>query len=269
MSYPSFEEYTDALRLPPAAVFEDPVLAQGVVRKRDSGLPFARSGNFALTYEVSSGGHRYAVRCFHKEADSLERRYEAIGRKLRSIASPYFVGFEFQPAGIRTESGQYPMVRMEWAEGCTLARFVSEHRDHPEILRQLRETLRELARHLHGHDIAHGDIQPSNIIVRTATDLKLIDYDGMFVPELEPWGGTELGQRNFQHPGRSWLHFDERLDRFPFAVLDVALESLALQPALWELTGSDEAGIVLRAADFADPAVSPAFSVLAELDGLA
>jgi hypothetical protein len=250
-------------------VFADPVLAQGVVRKRDSGLPFARSGNFALTYEVSSAGRRYAVRCFHKEADSLEQRYEAIGRKLRSIAGPYFVGFEFQPAGIRTESGQYPMVRMEWAEGCTLARFVSEHRDHPEILRQLRETLRALARHLHGHEIAHGDIQPGNIIVRTATDLKLIDYDGMFVPELEPWGGTELGQRNFQHPGRSWLHFDERLDRFPFAVLDVALESLALQPALWELTGSDEAGIVLRAADFADPAVSPAFSVLAELDGLA
>ena len=158
---------------------------------------------------------------------------------------------------------------MRWAEGCSLAQFISEHRDDPRTLMQLRETLRELARHLQAHDIAHGDIQPGNIIVRSATDLKLIDYDGMFVPELEPWGSTELGQRNFQHPGRSWLHYDERLDRFSFALLDVALEALATQPALWELTGSDEAGIVLRASDFADPAASTAFGVLAELDGLA
>ena len=269
MSYPSFEEYTDALRMPPSAVFQDPLLAGGSVRRNSAGVPFARSGNFALTYEVTVNGSRYAVRCFHKESDSLERRYEAISRKLRSIASPWFMDFDFQPAGIRTESGEFPIVRMRWAEGCSLAQFISEHRDEPRALMQLRETLRELARHLQAHDIAHGDIQPGNIIVRSATDLKLIDYDGMFVPELEPWGSTELGQRNFQHPGRSWLHYDERLDRFSFALLDVALEALATQPALWELTGSDEAGIVLRASDFADPAASTAFGVLAELDGLA
>ena len=269
MSYPSFEEYTDALRLPPAAVFLDPVLGAGSVRRNAAGVPFARSGNFALTYEVSVNGARYAVRCFHKESDSLERRYEAIARKLKSIASPWFMDFDFQPAGIRTESGQFPIVRMQWAEGCSLAQFISEHRDQPDTLLQLRETLCELARHLQEHDIAHGDIQPGNIIVKSATDLKLIDYDGMFVPELEPWGSAELGQRNFQHPGRSWLHYDERLDRFSFALLDVALEALAMHPALWELTGSDEAGIVLRASDFADPATSTAFGVLAELDGIA
>jgi len=269
MSYPSFEEYTDALRMPPSAVFQDPLLAGGSVRRNSAGVPFARSGNFALTYEVTVNGSRYAVRCFHKESDSLERRYEAISRKLTSIASPWFMEFDFQPAGIRTESGEFPIVRMRWAEGCSLAQFISEHRDEPRALMQLRETLRELARHLQAHDIAHGDIQPGNIIVRSATDLKLIDYDGMFVPELEPWGSTELGQRNFQHPGRSWLHYDERLDRFSFALLDVALEALATQPALWELTGSDEAGIVLRASDFADPPASTAFGVLAELDGLA
>ena len=268
MSYPSFEEYTDALRLPPGVVFQDPLLAYGLVRKNAAGVPFARSGNFALTYEVAVNGLRYAVRCFHKESDSLERRYGAISRKLKAIASTWFVEFDFQPAGIRTESGQFPIVRMQWADGCSLAQFISEHRDEPQTLLQLRETLRGLARHLQVHDIAHGDIQPGNIIVRSATDLKLVDYDGMFVPELEPWGGTELGQRNFQHPGRSWLHYDERLDRFSFALLDVALEALAMQPALWELTGSDEASIVLRAADFLDPAASTAFGVLAELDGL-
>ena len=85
MSYPSFEEYTDALRLPPHVVFQDPLLVDGSVRKNAAGVPFARSGNFALTYEVAVNGSRYAVRCFHKESDSLERRYEAISRKLKTI----------------------------------------------------------------------------------------------------------------------------------------------------------------------------------------
>src|SRR5262245_29267834 len=268
MGYPSFEEYTDALRLPPGTVFQDPLLAAGSVRRSAVGVPFARSGNFALTYEVAVNGARYAVRCFHKEADSLDRRYHAISRKLRAVASPYFVDFEFQRAGIRTESGQYPIVRMAWAEGCSLAQFVSEHRDDPGTLLALRETLRDLGRHLEANDIGHGDIQPGNIVVNSATDLKLIDYDGMYVPEHEPWGSTVLGQRNFQHPGRSWLHFNERVDRFSFALLDVLLQALAMQPALWELTGSDEAGIILRASDFADPAASTAFGVLAELDGV-
>src|SRR4026207_972276 len=244
MSYPSFEEYTDALRMPPSAVFQDPLLAGGSVRRNSAGVPFARSGNFALTYEVTVNGSRYAVACLRSGSDPLGRRYEAISRKLTSIASPWFMDFDFQPAGIRTESGEFPIVRMRWAEGCSLAQFLSGHRDEPRTLMQLRETLRELARHLQAHDIAHGDIQPGNVSVRSATDLKLIDYDGRFVPELEPWGGTELGQRNFQHPGRSWLHYDERLDRVSFARLDVALAALATQPALWEATGSDESGRV-------------------------
>ena len=108
---------------------QDPLLAAGAVRKSAAGVPFARSGNFALTYEVTANGSRYAVRCFHKESDLLERRYQAIARKLSSAAGRWFVDFDFQPAGIRTESGQYPLLRMQWAEGRSLAQFISDHRD--------------------------------------------------------------------------------------------------------------------------------------------
>src|SRR4029079_14166808 len=101
-------------------IFSDPVLAAGRVQKSRSGEPHARSGNFALTYEVVTARKRYAVRCFHKSGDSLSQRYEAIQRRLGQHPSPYFVDFEFQPEGIRTESGAYPIVRMDWAEGRTL-----------------------------------------------------------------------------------------------------------------------------------------------------
>ena len=268
MQFPSFAEYTEALQLDLSVVLSDPLLGRGTLRTRGPGLPLARSGNFALTYEVFADGRKYALRCFHKPADALDARYDAIGRHLARVGSPHFVGFQFQPAGITTESGSYPVVRMEWAEGPNLAGFVADHRHDVNALQQLRVSLRRLARHLRDNGIAHGDMQPTNLIVRDATHLTLIDYDGMFVPELGPLHSAELGQRNFQHPGRRSWHFDESLDAFSFAVIDLALDALCKRPDLWDLTSSGEDAFILRAADFADPANSPLFSLLGRVPGL-
>ena len=268
MQYPSFAEYTDALQLDLGVVLSDPVLGRGTLRTRAPGLPLARSGNFALTFEVYAEGRKYALRCFHKPSDALESRYDAIGRHLARLASPHFVDFQFQPTGITTESGSYPIVRMDWAEGPNLAGFVADRRHDVNTLQQLRVSLRRLARHLRENGIAHGDIQPTNLIVRDATHLTLIDYDGMFVPELGPMHSAELGQRNFQHPGRRSWHFDQSLDAFSFSVIDLALDALCKRPDLWDLTSSGEDAFILRAADFADPANSPLFSLLGRIAGL-
>lgn len=268
MHYPSFAEYSDALQLSLDVVLSDPMLGRGTLRMHGPGLPFAHTGSFALTFEVSVDGKTYAVRCFHTHIDSLHVRYDAIADCLRSIGSPYFVDFDFQPSGITTRSGTYPVVRMEWAEGQTLAAFVCDHRNDAGTLQELRSSLRELARHLREQGIAHGDIHPTNIIVQSATNLRLIDYGGMFVPQLTTLQSTELGQPNFQHPGRRARHFDAHLDAFSFSLIDLALDALCRRPDLWERTGSGEDAFILRAADLVDPARSPAFSLLAGVPGL-
>ena len=268
MPNPSFAEYTDALKLDLGIVLSDPLLGRGTLRTHEPGQPVVLSGNFALTFEIVADGKKFAVRCFHKQSDSLQARYDAISEHLRRIRSPYFVEFEFQPSGITTESGTYPIVRMEWADGQSLAGFVSDHRNDVNALQQLRVTLHRLAQHLRDSGIAHGDIQPSNVIVQSASSLKLIDYDGMFVPELGSLLSAELGQRNFQHPGRRPGHFDENLDAFSFSVIDLALDALCKRPDLWDLTASGDDAFILRAADFADPATSPVFSLLSRLPGL-
>ena len=79
-------------------------------------------------------------------------------------------------------------------------------------------TLRGISRELLRYGIAHGDIQPTNVIVQSATDVRLIDYDGLFVPSLAGLQSTELGQRNFQHSGRRGRHFDASLDLFAFSL---------------------------------------------------
>ena len=268
MNYPSFTDYSDALLLSLDVVLSDPLLGRGKLRMRGPGRPVVHRGNFACTFEVFVDGRTQAVRCFLRPSDSLQQRYEALADRLRSIQSPYFVDFEFQPSGITTAAGSYPIVRMEWAEGQTLAAFVAGHLDDTDALQGLRASLRELARHLVEHGIAHGDIQPTNIVVQDPAHLRLIDYDGVFVPELARMRSIELGQPNFQHPERRAWHFDASLDAYSFSLIDLALDALCRRPGLWDQTGSDEDTFLLRAVDLAEPARSPAFSVLAAVTGL-
>jgi hypothetical protein len=267
MHYPSFGEYADALQLNLGAVLSDPVLIGGTLCTRGPGLPAVFGGTYALTFVVATSSGKYAVRCFHKELDSLPLRYGAIERHLGQINSPYFVDCRYQPQGITTESGTYPVVRMDWVEGPTLAAYVADHRHDAGALLDLRFALRRLAMHLRAKGVAHGDIQPSNVIVQGDGNLRLIDYDGLFVPELAPLCGAELGQRNFQHPRRQSRHFDANLDVFSFAVIDFALRAISVRPDLWELTGSGDDAFLLRAADYADPAHSAIFALLGREPG--
>jgi serine/threonine protein kinase len=262
MHYPSFGEYADALRLNLDIVLSDPVLGRGTLCTRGPGVPAVHGGTYALTFAVATSSGKYAVRCFHKELDSLPLRYGAIEQYLGRINSPYFVGCQFQPKGITTESGTYPIVRMDWVEGPSLAAYVADRRHDAGALLELRFALRRLAMHLRAKGVAHGDIQPSNVIVQGDGNLRLIDYDGLFVPELAPLGSAELGQRNFQHPGRRSHHFDASLDVFSFAVIDFALRALTIRPDLWDLTGSGEEAFLFRATDFTDPAHSAILALL-------
>ena len=119
MPYPSLEQYNQAFQLH-SKLLIDPELKSGSVATTGLGLPLAISGGFALTYTIKSGVKKYAVRCFHRESKALERRYEAISRKISSLRSPYFLDFQFQPQGIKVEGISYPIVKMAWAKGETL-----------------------------------------------------------------------------------------------------------------------------------------------------
>ena len=244
------------------------MLARGTLLTRASGLPVAHGGTFALTFEVETDHRKYALRCFHKRLDALHECYDAITKHLAGVKGPYLVACQFQPQGITTESGTYPVVRMDWVDGQSLAAFVAEHLQDSGALQQMRFSLRRLARHLRENGIAHGDIQPSNIVVQRGANLRLIDYDGMFVPALGPFCSTELGQRNFQHPGRRRRHFNASLDAFSFSVIDLALDALSRRPDLWLRTASGEDAFLLRAADFADPANSATFALLSREPGI-
>lgn len=265
MAYPSIQKYQEALQHP-ATAFADPVLAAGRIAVSGLGVPRVLSGGFALTYAVEAGGRKYAVRCFHREAKGLERRYEAISKKLKSLASPYFLDFEYQPKGVRIEGTAFPVVKMAWANGETLGEFVENNHGNAAKVKNLLTSLSQLSSYLEQAGIAHGDVQDLNLIVADdGRRIQLIDYDGMYVPELASVGGSELGHRDYQHPKRDEKKYDSTLDRFSFIALNIALRALCENPSLWRTSQSGSGVIVFRANDYADPGASSVLSEMASL----
>lgn len=263
MSYPSLEQYNQAFQLH-SKLLSDPELKSGSVSTTGLGLPLAISGGFALTYTVRSGVKKYAVRCFHRESKTLERRYEAISRKISSLRSPYFLDFQFQPLGIRVEGIYYPVVKMAWAEGETLGEFLEVNRRSPQAMAKLSASVEALAAFLEKEKIAHGDIQSGNLMVSGGgAVVQLIDYDGMFVDEIRGLGSAELGHVNFQHPRRKAENpFDHTLDRFSLILLWLALKALQIEPSVWDKSNSELDAVIFRASDFVAPESSSTLNML-------
>lgn len=260
MPYPQSTEYQEALQHPRTAFF-DAELKNSKVEETPLGLPLALSGGFALTYPMTTPVRKVAVRCFHRQIPSAEQRYAAIAKRLKDLNSPYFVNFDYQQRGINVRGNPFPIVRMDWVNGQTLNLFLDRWSKNTSVMDNLRASFRTLASFLQRAGIAHGDIQNLNILV-VGNDLRLIDYDGMYVPPLPIGNGTEVGHKHFQHPQRTLKDFGPNMDRFSFIVVDLSLRALVADPTLYPRFREGGETIVFKANDYVDPANSEIFRIL-------
>jgi hypothetical protein len=257
MAYPQITDYQEAVQHP-AHAFIDPDLKQGAVAENSLGLPLVMSGGFALTYAVTTPHRKCAVRCFHREIPAIQQKYDATSKKLRSLSIGCFVDFDFQQSGISVRQQVFPIVRMDWVEGDTLGIWLDKNFNNPRALEKARADFAAIARFLEREGIAHGDIQNGNVMVANG-DIKLIDYDGMFVPGMPLGNGSETGHRHFQHPGRRVSNFGPGMDRFSFIALDLSLRALVEDKSLYAKFREGGETIIFKANDFADPQNSEIF----------
>jgi serine/threonine protein kinase len=150
---------------------------------------------------------------------------------------------------------------MEWVTGMTLGEYIERNYNDRSSIDRLRRSFVQMESELAGKGIAHGDLQNGNVLVSSQGQLRLVDYDGIFVPGMNAGGGSELGHKHFQHPARSAGDFTATIDRFSFLVIDLSLWALTLQPDLFRRFSTGE-NILFSANDFADPSSSQVFQVL-------
>lgn len=250
MAYPSMSEYNEAIQNP-SFVFYDIDLKKCNIALTPLGMPKVASGGFALTYKLTDKSNRWAVRCFHKDVPDLQNRYNEISGQLRKISSSFFVNFEYQSQGIKINNISYPIVKMDWVDGILLNSYIEDNLSNPSVLDNLSHQFRKCVKELENNKIAHGDLQHGNIIICN-NQLKLIDYDGMYVQSMQFKSSNEVGHINYQHPLRNPSTIGHELDRFSSIVIYVALEVLKIEPSFWRKYDNGE-NLLFKRDDFLNP----------------
>ena len=261
IKYPQATDYHQAIQNPKVA-FSDPVLKACEPLTNIKGMPIVNSGGFALTYFLNEpSGNPWVVRCFKVDVPDRRERYAAIDRFLNRNRSPIFTSVTYLDPGILVNGSRYPVVKMPRVKGLPLHRYIEEQitaRKKVDLgakFEQLASTLQQLG-------IAHGDLQHGNIMVDNG-DMVLIDYDGMYLPQLASRGSPEMGHRSYQHPLRS-SQYGPDLDHFSTIVIYLALRAVTIKPELWRKYSNGD-NLLFRDQDFTSPQSSPLLKELSKL----
>lgn len=266
--FPTGANYVEALQNP-TLCFEDPDLRNGSVQQSPVLGPKAISGNFASVFSITApGGQRYALKCFTRDSSSLGARYQAISKQLSGLkpaklSQPWPVGLEYLPRGVLVAGQWYPALKMAWVEGTNLITWIDRNIRNTAAILGTAERFAALTADLEKFGIAHGDLQHGNLLVAADGTLRLVDYDGMYVPALKGQGATESGHRNYQPPTRTSSDFGPTMDRFSSWVIYLALVAVATDPSLWDQLHDDEGEfLILKEDDFKESQSSMAWSLL-------
>ena len=274
MAWPLSQDYNEAIQ-DPRTNLSDPELREGEAVCNALGLPMPSTGNFADVYEFNcpASNSKWAVKCFTREVKVNEQceRFTKIGIALQQCRFPFSVDFQYMVRGIRIGNDWFPIVKMRWIEGQLLNEIVRDSLDKPSVLHQLLQIWVKMGNRLREAGLAHADLQHGNVIFipgsqRSSLAVKLIDYDGMYVPTLSETKPGESGHPNYQHPQRRReAIYSAEVDRFPLLVIATALRALTVSGRwLWEKYDNGE-NLLFKELDFAEPGRSTLFRDLLQI----
>jgi hypothetical protein len=217
--------------------------------------------------KVVKGLKSFAIRCFLRPHPETFNRYQQIAAFISTKALPWKVGFEFLDNEILIDDQYYPVLKMDWEDGIPINQFIDDNANNDAQLSKLQKKLVALSQNLEENGIGHGNLEYSNILVNEQQDvlLKLIDYDSMFIPAFRGEKSLETGNRGFQPPERTLLHFSETIDRFSIWVMLTTLEAVKINADIWkhmQQGGYNREHSFFSASDFFNPDMSPIFQKL-------
>ena len=222
-------------------------------RNRRGGL-LRYTGGFTVVFPCIVNGEKWAFRCWHANVGDMQHRLKIVSESLERSSLSYFSEFRYIDNGIIIGGKACPTTRMKWIDGNDLKTYIMEHRDDRACLIRLATDFFSMTNELHKRSIAHGDLQHGNIIVDSRGGLHLIDYDSMYVSELESIAAADIiaGKPDYQHPSRSSNRFaSKKLDYFSEAIILCSVLAMAYKPELAEkysVEGSE--GLLFTRADF-------------------
>ena len=263
-TFPAAGDYYKAVQAP-ALAFTVPKLRAAEFVWDALGPTLAR-GSSAVVFQAAVDGRPQALRCYIRNDASSRDRYSALGAYLaRHDLSPVVSGTTWHDSAIRVKGATWPVLQMEWIDGRTLNEYVDflVAGANTAALATLAGKWREMVALLQNSGFAHGDLQHGNVMVDQEGKLRLVDFDGVRIPQLAGHAPpSEYGHANYQHPARrDWGRW---LDTFSALVIYLSLVALSQDPSLW-LALYNSKNLLFAKADFFPPFETQAWKQLAAL----
>lgn len=228
------------------------MLKDGVVATKGNGGLLSWAGGFSIVFRINKADENWAFKVWSADLVDMKTRYHHIKRHLNKVGLPYFEDFAYEEKGLFVDGVFIPTHRMKWVEGIKLDAYIEAHLDDPAQLLKIASKFKNMVTRFHEAEIAHGDLQHGNIIVKENGDLAVIDYDSMSVPNIEGMPDIIKGLGGYQHPRRlDNPKISAKLDYFSELIIYLSLVVYAERPDLWKEAPD---WLLFSKEDLADPA---------------
>ena len=233
MAFPSRTEIVTAMSNPSVCYKANELIGGNIIRKGTMIVQYA--GGYTTVFPFhNSSGKKVAVRCWCADIDNAKKRSSAISEYLNKEQNPYFVNFKYINDAILIKGKLQPIIVMEWVDGKTLKEYINDNTNSYSI-RQLADKFKSMVEELHKKGVAHGDLQHGNILVKSDGSLVLVDYDSMYIEQLNGMTDTIKGLPGYQHPARvKNQSINPKLDYFSELIIYLSLLIFAENPKLWQ-----------------------------------
>lgn len=188
--------------------------------------------------------------------DALQR-YKFIGKGISETRLPYFSNFRFieQALRVKTDGQIVAGMIMDWINGETLDKFLAGRWQTLTAVQKV-TFIRDfylMCDNLRRAGIAHGDLSSQNIMVNNNREIRLVDYDSVYVAAMGTnFYQTTGGAAAFQHPDRT-----ENKDFLKASINDDNFSQLVIALSLWlayfepQVIGSyDDSNLLFIKTDF-------------------
>ena len=221
------------------------------------------AGGFNCVFPlINVQGEKIALRIWIKEINNAKKRVVAISRHLKKIDRDYLVSSDYIDDGILINSTCHPTVLMNWVEGPTLKDYIDKNIQDKKKMSKLIINFKWIFSDMHKHKIAHGDLQHNNILVNKRDKIKLVDYDSMYVKDIEHLRDVIKGLPGYQHPFRYSNEFlTHQLDYFSEYVILLSMLVFNEEPKLWNRYYNSD-NLLFSSNDFQNPHDSVLFKYL-------
>lgn len=251
-NYPSRTDIVTAMRNPLVSFKSNEIIGGSVIQKGSRITQY--SGGYTTVFPFhKQTGNKVAVRLWIADIGDAKKRSLEISNYLENLNNAYFAGFKYIDDAVLVNGNLHPIVLMDWVDGQTLKEYINSNIKNASKILGLAENFKEMTAYFHKENIAHGDLQHGNILVKNDGSIVAIDYDSMFIEPLNGMSDTIKGLTGYQHPTRNSNQFvNSRLDYFSELVIYLSLLIYAETPKLWEEYYETE-DLLFSKDDFANP----------------